>query len=813
MRTFTFINAVGLIISLTGAIIIARYVHQELTVNHYVPELERTYIVLNNGGYEERIGYSHAEARNYNNISNWEDPFSDPDVECFTRFSCEYGGLDVVANGIHYQLETTLADSMFIRMFPRQLIEGSLELKNPADAIITHEMADKIWPGESAIGKTLVQEDKTVTIVGVVDVPDTKYSFAYDLLLRDDFKQNMYIGWSAVRLKEGADCKEYNKRQKPFSESFTDRSKKYIRHFQLFPLSKLYFDSPIKDFAPGGEKFYPMGNKQNIMYLIGGAILLLFVGLFNYINIFSILIVHRRRGIAIRKIFGANTSDVFWMVFAENFILAFISVGCAWAIIGLASPLMTRYYNLTLLASPLFDVCISAAITLLLPLAISISAAVSSHRADFGKDIRKGTSHHLVRRLSLGVQYTFTFFLIVVSSYSVSQLLYMLHADLGYKTENIVWFDMCPAARNLNRGAMTHDEWEQRGELMAAMVEQAEDCMRKIKASPLFECCCYGGETPSLTASKVTIDDWGVELKADNEGAEYQRIAEIKLSPEETEMYGLKLLEGSRPDYDRDCYKAYRMYLSRSAKEKLGINDISKTHIQPLSRLWFGTDENGNYITDNIAYTISGVYDEFCMTHLGVEDIPFFITIRKNQFSESSYFLANYKSDKRDEAMAFLQNLYEEKNGTGSVMPHKFIEDEIEKIYAEDARVARIFTTFALLSILISCLGLFGISLYDVQHRRREIAIRKVNGAKFKDIFRLISRRYLIALGVAVLIGTPLAIYALHYYIQAYAHHVPLTPWYFLGAALLMLCLTLATIWYQVRRATRENPAEVIKSE
>ena len=163
--------------------------------------------------------------------------------------------------------------------------------------------------------------------------------------------------------------------------------------------------------------------------------------------------------------------------------------------------------------------------------------------------------------------------------------------------------------------------------------------------------------------------------------------------------------------------------------------------------------------------------------------------------------------------MAFLQKLYEEENGSGSIIPHKYIEDEIEKIYAEDARVARIFTTFAILSILISCFGLLGISLYDVRQRRREIAIRKVNGARFKDIFRLIARRYLSALGAAIVIGTPLAIYALHFYMQSYAHHVPLTPWYFIGAALLMFLLTLATIYWQIRKAASENPADVMKSE
>lgn len=813
MRTYTLINLVGLVVSLTGAIIIARYVHQELTVNHYVPELDRTFILINHCGYESHISWSYDEGRNMNGIDNWEDPFADPDVECFTSFCCAYGGLDIVSDEVHYQVEAIVADSMFLRMLPRQLVAGSLTLKERTDAIITHELAELLWQGESAVGKTLIHDGNTLTVVGVVKQPDTKYSFGFDILLHKDIKELMYVGCSVVRLKEGADYKEYNRRQKPFAETFYQFPEKYIRHYQLFPLDMAYFDSPFKYNAPHADKFYPIGDKQNIAFLIGGALLLLLVGLFNYFNIFSILIIHRRKGIAIRKVFGAYTSDVFWMIFIENFLLTAFAVAVAWMVVGLASPLLVKYYDVQLLSSPVFDLSLSLVITLLLPLMVSLPATLGSRRKTTNDDMKRSGVHNLSRRVSLWLQYTFTFFLIIVSSYSLRQLYFMLHSDLGYNTENIVWFDLFPAVRNPKAGGMTHEEWEHCQNVMSRAKEHSIDYMRRIKESPLFTHCCYGGMSVSLTGKKASRGDYATMVKADIPGSDYQTIADIDLSPEQIEIYGLKLLEGQKPDAERDRYDKYHLYLSRSAKERLGVKDISTTHIQPQKRLWYGIDESGEYMSDNPAYTIVGVYDDICLTHLGMEDIPFFINIIAKEFNEYAYFLAKYQPGKRKEAMAFLQRLYEEENGTGSVMPHSFIEDEIADIYADDARVARIFTTFALLSILISCLGLFGISLYDVRSRRREIAIRKVHGAKSGDIFRLIARRYLIALGVAFLTGTPLAIYALHFYIQGYAHHVPLTPWYFLGAALLLLLLTLATIHWQVRKAASENPADVMKSE
>lgn len=110
MRTYSLINLVGLVVSLTGAIIIARYVHQELTVNHYVPELDRTFVLVNHGGYEGHISWGHEEGRNMNGIDNWEDPFADHDVECFTSFCCAYGGLDVMSQDVLYQVSENPAD-------------------------------------------------------------------------------------------------------------------------------------------------------------------------------------------------------------------------------------------------------------------------------------------------------------------------------------------------------------------------------------------------------------------------------------------------------------------------------------------------------------------------------------------------------------------------------------------------------------------------------------------------------------------------------------------------------------------------------
>lgn len=392
----------------------------------------------------------------------------------------------------------------------------------------------------------------------------------------------------------------------------------------------------------------------------------------------------------------------------------------------------------------------------------------------------------------------------------------MLGTDMGYKTENIVWFDLLPESRNPNIGGMTHEEYDRLMKNQEEMAAKADEALRRIKESPLFVQACYHqDEGSSLTTGRCTVNDFGQKAKVAGGKGAFMPIASISINMDDIEMYGLKLLEGEKPKPERDNYMNYRIFMSKSAMKMLGAQYGNGDMIQFEKRLWYGYDREGNYTNDNPPFTIVGVYDDIKLTHLGMKDIPFYIqTGRQERFDQYTYFLAEYKPGMRKEALAFLRGIFDELNGNGGGdMPYKLIEDEIAKVYEDDSRTALIFTTFALLSILISCLGLFGISLYDVRSRRREIALRKVHGAKFKDIFRLIARRYLIALAGAIVIGAPLAVFALHFYIEDYAHHVSLTPWYFVLAALLMLLLTLATVYWQICKAASENPADVMKSE
>ena len=149
----------------------------------------------------------------------------------------------------------------------------------------------------------------------------------------------------------------------------------------------------------------------------------------------------------------------------------------------------------------------------------------------------------------------------------------------------------------------------------------------------------------------------------------------------------------------------------------------------------------------------------------------------------------------------------------GGNFEYSFIEDKHRELYLEDLHLTQIYSIFAIIAILISSLGLFSLSLFDVQQRFREIAIRKVNGATTAIVMRMLLQKYYKLLGIAFLIATPISWLAINRYLEDFAHKASVSWWIFAVALLITAGISLATLIWQIRKAARTNPAEAIKSE
>ena len=175
-------------------------------------------------------------------------------------------------------------------------------------------------------------------------------------------------------------------------------------------------------------------------------------------------------------------------------------------------------------------------------------------------------------------------------------------------------------------------------------------------------------------------------------------------------------------------------------------------------------------------------------------------------------YLLDIAEGHEDDIIRELKNIEKELYGTTDLKYH-WIEDQRKALYKEDQRTSRIFVTFSLLAIAVTCLGVLGLMMFDVRRRFREIALRKVNGATFRDIALLLSRRYLIIFGVAALASLPVSLLVIHHLMASYTIHTSFAWWIPLLSIALILFLCALTLWYQVWKATRIKPYQVLKEQ
>jgi len=214
-------------------------------------------------------------------------------------------------------------------------------------------------------------------------------------------------------------------------------------------------------------------------------------------------------------------------------------------------------------------------------------------------------------------------------------------------------------------------------------------------------------------------------------------------------------------------------------------------------------------MSQNPPYRILGVFKDFNPIHLSNKNYPIILTPSASWYGEP--LLASIAPGKRQEAIQFLKSMHDEL--IGGNFEYSFIEDKHRELYLEDLHLTQIYSIFAVIAILISSLGLFSLSLFDVQQRFREIAIRKVNGATTAIVMRMLLQKYYKLLGIAFLIATPISWLAINRYLEDFAHKASVSWWIFAVALLITAGISLATLIWQIRKAARTNPVEAIKSE
>lgn len=795
-KAHTAINIVSLALGLTCALTILRYVHQELTVDSHYADLENTYIMLS-----EREGDSSPRLNsdwNPNGEENWIYPSRAPEVEEVATF-CMLRQHMVETENQEFSLNGMAADSVFFHIAHFPLLAGSNKLEGPNDVILTEEAANRLFPDGDPLGKTIkALRGDVFTVKGIVGKPACKSTFLFDIVFnfhRDDHWS--FIPLKLLRLQPGTDIRDFNERNGQF---FYSKIWEYNQRYLLFPMKEFYFHPTYGVLL---DEQTCKGNADNVRILSIAAAILLFIGIFNFVNIYTAILLRRGKEMNIRRVYGATRGNIFLNLFTENMTQVGISLIIAWFFIELTQPLMEQYLSIPQMDYKAFDWQSSLLLLVVLPLLTTI---YPYWRHVHGKPITSMQSVGITKRpghsrnIFLLLQYLITCTLSAFAIYFISHLNYILTTDMGYNTRNIVTVTL--SSEEGTYSIRDEEEWDR---MIKEMSHKARLLPIRLNESPLItHWSCPRGMPYQMTAAVggtgIVHNGQTIEVFNSDLTLGYQAIM------------GYELLSG-RMFTNEDEWNAYICIINESMARLLGITDLSDAYVQTTRRLWWNSmPEYQEEMKTNPPYRVVGIIKDFKTGHPTSPTLPIFFTPDMDGFSQHPFvFYASYPEGRRSDVVDFLVELHREV-GNGE-LKYSFIEDELATVFADDRRTVNIYTTFSIVAIIISCLGMLGLSLFDIQQRRREIAIRKVHGATIRQIFGLLMNRYVLIMSVAFTISIPITLWLIHTYTADFANRAPISVWIFLAAALLTGGISIGALYLQVRRAAHIPPAEAMKSE
>jgi ABC-type antimicrobial peptide transport system permease subunit len=696
---------------------------------------------------------------------------------------------DVSVDNRLYNADILVVDTNFMQIIDYP-VTGAANIVRPEDVFISETFAKKIFGTKNPLGeKILYAASKELTVTGIIRKPTTKSIISFDIIISHELSKWSRMPQSLVLLYPNVDYKDINKQYDEFIErQGWDSSTRY----QLFPYKDVYFDKEIDDYSG-----FKHGNYMYLLILsiVGG--LLLLIGLINYINIYTVVILRRNREFGMKKVFGAEGFKIFIQLFSENLILIAFSLTIAFGLTGLFSPVVTRFFELELILNTGFDFLLAIILLLALPLITSILPFI---RYQYASPIRSlnavgiGGKSLFSRKFFLCFQYFITLVMIVVSLFFVKQLNFMLNHDLGYRVKNIIKVPFSKDDHTLTRSLEAlNANYEKRRQI-------AGELKQKLDASPLIEQWTNGrspNEYRTLTFDFKVPDG---ELKT---------TVLIGVDDKWLKLFEIQLIDGRSWDDDKDDLHNYIMIAGESILKQYGITDYREAELIPFRRIWYSSPEHGD-MSQNPPYRIVGIVKDFYTAHLSEKQNPVVIYFSKG-FRRDDRVIASFHPENRRAVIEFMKNLHDEL--IGGEFNYSFVEDEVAAIYKEDKKVAVIYSVFTGIAILVSILGLFGLSLFDMQQRRKEIAIRKVNGATICEIILLLMKKYFVLLTIAFVVSAPVALFAIQKYLENFALKAPISWWLFPIALTVTTAVSALTLIYQTYKAGNENPAKVVKSD
>ena len=671
------------------------------------------------------------------------------------------------------------ADSAWMNLMDIRIIKGNRNFMLPKDnavIAITEEAAKKWFRTEDPIGKEVKMLRRTKKICAIVQAENRHTNFPSDFIGNPELgKTWWYITWSIlIKVKPDTDIEELeskiNANLPAELKQVTLTRKTGIERIILTPLSKLHYAKDFRDDKEAGITF------QYIIYFSIAGILIITCALINYLTLFINRMRVRQREMALRMIHGANIRSLVSLLTVEFLLLLACAVTTGFLLIEICFPSFIELTGIDTAKSSLYGEAFLfiGLISLIILTAIIGLLYILYHRSlhlSLRYNTGRGTGTQL-RRGSIVLQLFVCLSFIGCTVLINQQLDYLRHRDLGLKIKN--------------RGSFS---------VMGDM--DYTPLIRKIKELPMITEVMQPDYYPIVSQLTAIgqFDNWeGLDIPIDTPVP-----VKLFLGKEDFfRFYDITLLAGEWLD-DLSTYED--IIINESLARRMG---------------WSPQEAIGKHIIQSyITYTIVGVVKD---CHYGAPTLPiphtgFLVGEQMGLMQRSAGILFKYKEGTWNECRKALEHLYQTECSPENILRLNSEEEVYNNYLRSEEMLTRLLSFASLVCILTAMFGIYSLVTLTCEQRRKEIAIRKVNGATVWSILFLFFREYLIMLCIAALFVFPITYVIIKQWILNYVRQVSISPLPFILILIGLALTVIAGISWRVWKAANENPAEVIKNE
>ena len=794
-KGFTAINIIGLSLGIGCFVMISMFVIDELSYDRQHEKANNIYRINSDiifGGAEMTMAVS-------------SDPMGEtlkndyPDAEQYVRF---FGANNtkLIKKGNEFIREgaVTHADSTLFDVFTLPAIIGNTKtaLKEPNTVVITETAAKRYFgSAELAMDEMLETDDNGKTLYKVTavieDLPKTSH-FNFDFffsMANVDYEFGNFLSHNFhtyVVLKEGTDYKVFNK-------NFTEIIDKYLipqaaQFMQIKSLSEFeasgnkieYSLMPLTDIHLHSSRYVEINANGNIQYVYifsAAALFILLIACINFMNLTTARSSGRAKEVGIRKVLGSEKKALIWQFLTESTLIAWLAliVGLffVWLSLEWFNGVSGKEMFLTSLLSPKFLIFL-----IILPFVVGGLAGVypafflSSFKPIKVLKGKLSTGHkkNTLRNFLVVFQFATSIILIVGTIVIYKQISHIQSANVGFNKDQVLVVN--------NSGLPSETRQSLKNE-----IEQ----LAEVKSAS------FAGFLPVASSSRsdTTFSTETVMTESNGFNMQYWRV-----DYEYINTIGMEMKDGR--NFSRDFGSdSLAIILNETAVKLTGLQD-------PVGKKIYSTDRENN----TVVLTIIGVVKNFNYASLR-ENVGALSFRLGNNSWETAY---RFNTADVSGLLSTIENKYKAA-APGMPFKYEFLDEAFEDMYRQERRVGTVALAFALLAIIIACLGLFGLATYIAEQRTKEIGIRKVLGASVTNIVGMLSTDFVKLVMLAFVIATPIAWWFMNTWLQDFAFRIELNWWIFAATGLAALIIALITLSFQAIRAAIANPVKSLKTE